>query len=141
MRLLTLMMCCCLPLKNLSLTSPFGYRVHPVTHRTAFHNGIDLKAFHDTVYAVFSGTASIGYNDYLGLNIQISDSGLMAAYGHLSALLIGAGPVACGQPIAITGATGRVTGEHLHLSISYNGQPVDPLKFLYQLTIKFNNHE
>ena len=136
MKLLTMVVCCCLPLKNLSLTSPFGYRVHPLTHQYAFHNGIDLRARHDTVFAVFDGTASLGYDEYLGLNIQITNGDLIIIYGHLSALLINTGPVTCGQPIAITGATGRVTGEHLHLTIRYKRQAIDPLKFLYELTLK-----
>jgi murein DD-endopeptidase MepM/ murein hydrolase activator NlpD len=141
MKLFSLLLCCCLPLKNLSVTSPFGYRVHPITLHYAFHSGVDLKAHHDTVSAVFDGTASIGYNEYLGLFVAVSSGHLICTYGHLSILLIGAGPVTSGQPIAITGATGRVTGEHLHFSINYEGHPLDPLKFLYQFILKSNNHE
>jgi len=136
-----ILLCCCLPLKHLHVNSAYGYRVHPITKQFTFHKGIDLRANRDTVYAVSGGVASIGYNEMLGVYITISDGRLCCIYGHLSALLIGAGPVACGDPIAITGATGRVSGPHLHLSISYDGQPLDPLKFLYQLTIKSNNHE
>jgi len=136
MKTLALILCCCLPLKHLSLTSPFGYRIHPITNQYRFHSGIDLRAHHDTVYAVFDGTASIGYDDKLGIFIRISaetssvqyndrlgvfvavhDSNFSCFYGHLSTLLISDGPVVCGQPVAITGATGQVTGEHLHFSI------------------------
>ena len=141
MKLFSLLLCCCLPLKNLSVTSPFGYRVHPITHHYAFHSGVDLRANHDTVFAVFDGTAAIGYNEYLGLSVAVSNGHLTCTYGHLSSILIGAGMATSGQPIAITGATGRVTGEHLHLSISYDGQPLDPLKFLYQFILKSNHYE
>lgn len=136
-----LFICCCLPLKHLHLNSAYGYRKHPVTRQYRFHNGIDLYARKDTVFAIMEGNVTVGYDDLLGIYIKISEGRLICTYGHLSALLISAGPVVCAKPIAITGATGRVTGEHLHLSISYDGQPLDPLKFLYQLTIKSNNHE
>lgn len=135
---LLLYCCCCLPLKHLHLNSPYGYRVHPVIHQFKFHNGIDLSARQDTVFAIMEGSATIGYDDLLGIYIKISDGHLVCTYGHLSTILIGAGTVTAGQAIAITGATGRVTGEHLHLSMSYNGQPINPLYFLFK-TIK--NHE
>jgi murein DD-endopeptidase MepM/ murein hydrolase activator NlpD len=160
MKTLALILCCCLPLKHLSLTSPFGYRIHPITSQYRFHSGVDLRAHHDTVYAVFDGTASVGYDDKLGIFIRISDrkspvqynerlgayiavhdSSLTCIYGHLSILLIGAGPVVCNQPIAVTGATGQVTGEHIHFSIKFKGRYLDPLKFLYQLNLNPYPHE
>jgi murein DD-endopeptidase MepM/ murein hydrolase activator NlpD len=70
----------------------------------------------------------------------ITDGQFQFVYGHLSALLIAGGPVLAGTPIAITGATGRVTGEHLHLTIKYREHDIDPLKFLYEL-IKSKNYE
>ncbi|MDP9079960.1 MAG: M23 family metallopeptidase [Bacteroidota bacterium] len=136
MRQALMLLCCCLPLKHLAVTSPFGYRVNPVTRQYSFHNGVDLAARHDTVYAVFDGTASVGYDEKLGVFVSVTDSGLTCTYGHLSAILISAGPVISGQAIAITGATGRVTGEHLHFGIKYKGQAIDPIQFLYQLIKK-----
>jgi murein DD-endopeptidase MepM/ murein hydrolase activator NlpD len=136
-----LLLCCLfLPLKHLSLTSDYGYRIHPITKQYQFHNGIDLKARHDTVYAMSSGVASVGYNDLIGFYVLITDGQFKVVYGHLSALLSAGGPVLAGTPIAITGATGRVTGEHLHLAIKYQEHYLDPLKFLYEL-IKSQNHE
>jgi len=132
---------CCLPLKHLQLNSAYGYRVHPVTKQFKFHSGIDLKARGDTVFAISSGKVSIGYNSYLGVFSTVQDSSLKIIYGHLSALLLTEGPVAAGEPIGITGATGRVTGEHLHLAISYRNHPIDPLRFLYQLTLNKKHHE
>jgi murein DD-endopeptidase MepM/ murein hydrolase activator NlpD len=140
MNKMLLTICCCLPLKRLAVTSGYGFRIHPVTAKYRFHNGIDLRARHDTVFAIADGIVTIGYDDLLGIFIKISDGRLCCTYGHLSAILT-SGPVTSGDAIAITGATGRVTGEHLHLSISYDGQPLDPLKFLYQFILKSNNHE
>jgi murein DD-endopeptidase MepM/ murein hydrolase activator NlpD len=141
MKPLVLLLCCCLPLTNLHLNSAYGNRLHPTTGQNKFHNGIDLKARNDTVYAISAGASTINYNEFLGIYIKITDGHLSYTYGHLSFLLISNGQISEGMPIAITGSTGRVTGEHLHLSISYNGRPIDPLKFLYQITIKSNNHE
>jgi len=136
-----LLYCCFLPLKHLAITSGYGLRVHPITKQYQFHSGIDLQARHDTVYAICCGVASVGFNERLGLYMKINYGKLCCSYGHLSDVLISDPQVTTGEPVAITGATGRVTGEHLHLSISYYGRPLDPLKFLYQLTIKSNNHE
>ncbi|HEY4196250.1 MAG TPA: M23 family metallopeptidase [Mucilaginibacter sp.] len=122
-----------LPLKILILTSLYGYRLHPVTGQYQFHNGIDLRANYDTVYAIAPGIAKANYDYLLGIYITVSDTALSCTYGHLSQILA-CGYVPAGTPIAITGATGRVTGPHLHFSIRYRGKPLDPLKFLYQLT-------
>lgn len=140
MKSLLISMLFCLPLKQLTLTSPFGYRIHPVTGLHQFHNGIDLRAGRDTVYAVFDGEATVKYDELLGLSVSIRNNELTCIYGHLSALLSTDGEVSAGQPIAITGATGRVTGEHLHFSVRYKNQYIDPLQFLNAL---FNqkNHE
>lgn len=138
----TLLCCClfCLPLKHLSITSDFGYRVHPITGKYAFHSGTDFRAHHDTVYTIISGHATVGYDAILGINIKVANNQFQFTYGHLSQILA-IDSVNAGDPIAITGSTGRVTGEHLHLSIKYQGRSIDPVKFLYELTIKQNPHE
>ena len=128
--MIKILLCCCLPLKPLYLTSGYGYRIHPITKQYQFHQGSDLRAKHDTVFAIASGDAQVGYNSLLGFYIKISDGHLCCIYGHLSCFLLSNGAVEEGDPIAITGTTGRVTGEHLHLSISYDGHPLNPLNFL-----------
>jgi murein DD-endopeptidase MepM/ murein hydrolase activator NlpD len=135
MKLLLLTSIVCLPLKSLRTTSPFGYRIHPVTGKYAFHAGVDLKAKHDTVFAIMDGMVkTMGYNKLLGIYVCLDHGCCQSLYGHLSQLLVNqADSVQAGDPIAITGATGRVTGEHLHFSISCGGHPIDPLKFLYQI--------
>lgn len=122
-----------LPLKRLRQTSGFGWRVHPITGKFQFHNGIDLAARHDTVYGVLNGIVStIGYNAYIGNYIIINHPGeVQSIYGHLSVIaVLPDEQVMTGQPIGITGATGRVTGEHLHFSIKYQGGELSPLAFL-----------
>ncbi|TSJ40930.1 M23 family metallopeptidase [Mucilaginibacter corticis] len=131
-----LICCCCLPLKHLLVTSAYGNRIHPITRARQFHRGIDLRAKHDTVYAIASGQAQIGYNNRSGIYVSITDGPLTCIYGHLSICLLGHGQVTAGEPIAITGATGLVTGEHLHLAINYQDRAIDPIKFLYQTIIQ-----
>ncbi|WP_295648408.1 M23 family metallopeptidase [uncultured Mucilaginibacter sp.] len=132
----------CLPLKHLTINSGYGYRVHPLTGKYAMHYGIDFKARHDTVYAVLDGfVSSIGFDDGLGIHIRLSHGDFESVYGHLSKILVGPqDTVFAGEPIAITGATGRVTGEHLHFCICYKHKYINPIKFLYELLNK-NDYE
>ena len=131
----------CLPLKRTAITSPFGYRIHPVTGKYAFHAGIDLRARSDTVYAILPGTVkAAGYNTFLGVFIRLDHGEFQTAYGHLSQVFVLPGDtVSIGMPIAITGATGRVTGEHLHFSVQLNHQYLNPLKFLYSILNQNDN--
>src|ERR1700761_5967510 len=122
-----------LPLQRLRQTSGFGWRVHPITGQFQFHKGIDLAARHDTVFCILDGIVStIGHNAYIGNYVIISHPGeVQSIYGHLSAIAVSPDEqIMPGQPIGITGATGRVTGEHLHFSIKYQGRELSPLIFL-----------
>jgi murein DD-endopeptidase MepM/ murein hydrolase activator NlpD len=133
----------CLPLSHLRITSPFGFRKHPVTGTYAFHNGVDFRARSDTVFAIADGITSwTGYDPITGINVWIRHPGYTSSYGHLSRIFVAPGdPVFMGQAIALTGATGRVTGEHLHFSILSGGKYVNPLEFIYQKLINTKNHE
>ena len=132
----------CLPLTKLFVTSSFGYRLHPVTGQYAMHNGVDFRARSDTVYAIAGGIISTAsYDDLLGISLSIGHEGFTSVYGHLSRVFVQSGEaVTCGQPIAITGRTGRITGEHLHFSIRIGNRYTDPLEFIFQL-INTKNHE
>jgi len=131
------------PLRHLAITSGYGYRIHPVTGKTSFHSGIDLRAHSDTVFAIADGVVTaVGYQSILGIYIRLDHNGLQSIYGHLAQILVFPGEaVVSGQPIAISGATGRVTGGHLHFSVLYQGKLIDPVRFLYHL-LKYNlDHE
>jgi len=143
MKLLISLCLVCLPLKHLKINSEYGYRIHPLTGKYAMHEGVDLKARHDTVYAILSGLVkSTGYGNGLGINIRLTHGFVESIYGHLSQIfVIPADSVTAGEPIGITGATGRVTGEHLHLSICYRHQYINPIKFLYELLKKQENEQ
>src|SRR5690606_9645482 len=129
------------PLPRLNVTSPFGQRIHPVTGRPDYHNGVDFAARSDPVLSVLDGTVKeTGNHPNLGKYIRTLHGEVELIYGHLSRLLVSTGDtVYVGQPIGITGATGRVTGEHLHFSVKFKGKYLDPLKFLHSLRAQSNN--
>jgi murein DD-endopeptidase MepM/ murein hydrolase activator NlpD len=143
MKMLISLCLVCLPLKHLQINSDFGYRIHPITGKYAMHAGVDLKARHDTVFAILDGyVKSTGYDNGLGINIRLVHGEVESIYGHLTRILVSASDsVTAGEPIGITGATGRVTGEHLHFSICYRHKYINPIKFLYELLIKQENEQ
>lgn len=128
----------CLPLKHLAVTSPYGFRVHPVTGRCAFHNGIDLRADQDTVFAIGPGRVKAGYDPVSGLYITIDHGELQSGYAHLSQLLVLPGDsVTAGCPVAVSGASGRTTGPHLHFSLKYQHRYINPMLYLAWLINQF----
>ena len=123
-----------LPLRQFKVNSGFGQRTHPVTgQKKVFHTGIDLFARSDTVFAILPGKVIKVSSDLVtGNYIIISHGPYASIYGHLSKSLVSIGSlVASGTSIAISGKTGRVTGEHLHFGLKHNGGFIDPLKMLY----------
>jgi murein DD-endopeptidase MepM/ murein hydrolase activator NlpD len=129
-----------LPLKQLTVTSAYGKRIHPLTRRLDFHAGIDLRAHQDMVYAVLPGIIeNTGYDPLLGFFIRLSNGPFTLIYGHLSGFLVTTDDtVTTHNCIGITGATGRVTGEHLHFAVQFNHRYIDPLTFLAAAIKHFN---
>ncbi|MCT1525820.1 M23 family metallopeptidase [Sphingobacterium hotanense] len=120
-----------IPLRQLVVTSPYGYRIHPITGKRTFHHGVDFSARSDTVFAVIDGTVeSIGNHPALGRFIRLSHGQITTVYGHLSVIGVKAGQyVRSGQAMAITGSTGRSTGEHLHFTVRHHARTIDPIRF------------
>jgi murein DD-endopeptidase MepM/ murein hydrolase activator NlpD len=121
-------------LREFKINSGFGYRTHPVTGiKNSFHAGIDLHAKSDTVFSILPGKlVKVASDLIIGNYIVIAHGAYTSIYGHLSISLISVGTfVASGTPIAISGGTGRVTGEHLHLGLRHKGVFVDPLRVIY----------
>jgi murein DD-endopeptidase MepM/ murein hydrolase activator NlpD len=94
------------------------------------HTGLDLNgAPGDTVLAAARGVVAIvGQFELAGNNVYINHGGgLVSAYFHLSEQLVAVGDtVEVGTPIGRVGATGRVTGPHLHWVVRYGHTSVDP---------------
>lgn len=132
MRIPILLLVIALPLRHLLVvTSSYGDRVHPVTGSYQFHAGVDLRADDDTVYAVMNGRIDkVGYDRYLGIFMKLSNGPFCITYGHLSQCLTDADSVSAGSAIAVSGATGRTTGPHLHFAVQFHGRYIDPLQFL-----------
>ncbi len=130
------------PLDKLKVTSPFGYRVHPISGKASHHNGVDFAARSDPVFNVLDGRVkATGKHKALGKYIRVLHGDIETIYGHLSRILVSPGDtVTVGQPIGITGATGRVTGEHLHFSVKFKGKYLDPLRFLHRLREQSDKH-
>lgn len=132
-----------MPLKNgISVTSPFGNRTHPIFGGQKLHNGADLKANYEKVYAVLNGKViDAGFDAKGGGNyIKIKHSNsFVTSYLHLSEIYYKVGEwVNAGFIIAKSGNSGNSTGPHLHFSVSENGNYINPIRFLNDL-IKANN--
>jgi len=115
-------------------SSNYGYRVDPITGRSTFHTGVDIIASHGTsVMAAAGGVVStVAFVPEYGNIVDVDhDNGLTSRYAHLSKSIVRVGDVVMkGQKIALVGATGRVTGPHLHFEVREKGIPLNPNKFL-----------
>ena len=116
------------------VTSPFGWRVHPIFGTQRLHTGIDIGAdYGDAIRAADGGV--VIHADWMGGygNAVIIDhgNGISTLYAHNSQLLVSEGQtVAKGQTVARCGSTGYSTGPHLHFEVRHNGSPVNPLNYL-----------
>ena len=116
------------------ITSPFGWRVHPIFGTQRLHTGIDIGAdYGDAIRAADGGV--VIHADWMGGygNAVIIDhgNGISTLFAHNSQLLVDEGQtVAKGQTVARCGSTGYSTGPHLHFEVRQNGSPVNPLNYL-----------
>jgi murein DD-endopeptidase MepM/ murein hydrolase activator NlpD len=116
------------------ITSPFGWRYHPILKTKKYHNGDDIAVSSGTeVHAADSGVVVVsgwegGYGNYVAID---HGNGISTGYGHNSRLLVHQGErVVKGQVIALSGSTGLSTGPHVHFEVRRNGEPIDPMPFL-----------
>lgn len=115
------------------ITSPFGYRIHPILKYRKLHTGVDIGAPNGTpVVSAGSGTviASRFMSGY-GNCIMIDHGGKVTVYGHLSSRAVSPGQsVSAGETIGYVGSTGMSTGAHLHFEVRVNGAVQNPLNYL-----------
>lgn len=125
-----------LPLKRIKMTSPFGIRKDPFTGKRSMHNGIDLHARGDEVYAMFDGIVKkVGYDKRSGNYVTLQHGDFTVSYCHLSEVrIINGTRVRAHDVVGITGNTGRSTGEHLHITCKRNGKYINP-----QILFRFIN--
>ena len=123
------------PLKHIQVTSPFGYRRDPFTGKKRMHNGLDLHARGDKVFAMLPGIVhKVGYDKRSGIFVTLRHGDITISYCHLSKVAVRKGDVVSAETIVgITGNTGRSTGEHLHITCKLKGRCVNPMVVIEQI--------
>ena len=119
------------------VTSPFGYRTHPIYHYWGLHDGVDFGGGCGTpLRAAAPGRVVSSYFSGVYGNRLIIDHGALAGrgvatiYNHATSYNVGVGDqVSEGQVIGYEGSTGWSTGCHLHFTVMVNGQAVDPMNW------------
>ncbi|WP_227872156.1 murein hydrolase activator EnvC family protein [Paenibacillus albus] len=118
------------------LSSPFGYRIHPISGKRKLHTGMDMAAPKGTsIYAAESGIVLVAQwmGEYGNCVIIDHGGGLWTIYGHIrnGGIMVEKGQsVKRGQKIAEVGSTGNSTGNHLHFEVRKNEEAVNPAPFL-----------
>lgn len=122
------------PVLDANLGSTFGWRIDPITGRSALHTGLDFPATPGTpIYAAAGGmVVTQEFHSQYGNMLEVDHgNNLITRYAHASRLLAKKGDlIKRGQKIAEVGNTGRSTGPHLHFEVLVQGVPQDPQKFL-----------
>ncbi len=120
---------CMLPAKG-TLTSKFGYRMHPIDNEVKFHYGIDVGAAEGTEVVSFADgkVSAAGESTTLGKYLIIAHAdGAESLYAHCSEFFVSSGDtVKKGQKIAAMGQTGAATGSNLHFELRVNDLYVNP---------------
>ena len=132
-------------------TSPFGIRVSPFTGKELYHKGLDIAgvwrsqivAIADGVViehypppgTVRNGIRFRGHEVYGGMIILQHEDGSRSLYAHLHSTRVTTGQlIRAGEVIGRMGNTGLSRGDHLHIEIIINGEPVNPLLYLPEFT-------
>jgi murein DD-endopeptidase MepM/ murein hydrolase activator NlpD len=117
-----------------SVTSPFGYRIHPIYGTKRLHAGVDFRAGHgEPIKAAADGRVILAssYGGYGNTVIVDHGGGVATLYAHQSRVAVSYGDrVAAGEVIGYVGSTGLSTGAHLHWEVRRGGAPVDPMQYV-----------
>ncbi|MFS2642501.1 M23 family metallopeptidase [Bacteroides uniformis] len=116
------------PLKEITVTSPYGRRKDPFTGKRSNHKGLDLRARNEEVYAMMPGeVVKVSSDKRSGNYVSIRHGDYTVSYCHLSKTLVKKGArVLPGEVVAISGNTGRSTAPHLHITAKYGKKHIDP---------------
>lgn len=122
------------PVAGVQVGSPFGFRIDPITGRSALHTGLDFPSDPGTpILAAAGGMVVVQeYHPAYGNMVEVDHGNdLVTRYAHASKVLVKKGDIVKrGQKIAEVGSTGRSTGPHLHFEVWVSGVPQDPQRFL-----------
>ncbi len=116
------------------ITSSYGVNREGLDAAGAYHKGLDIAAARGTMlYAADGGVVTFAaYSGTYGLLVKIThENGVETRYAHMDRIDVKVGDkVYKGQPIGTMGATGKVTGPHLHFEVRINGKTVNPRNYL-----------
>jgi murein DD-endopeptidase MepM/ murein hydrolase activator NlpD len=122
------------PVPGSHLGSAFGWRIDPITGRSALHSGLDFQAEPGTPILAAAGGVVVVQEYHAGYGNMVEiDHGnnLITRYAHALEVFVKKGDlIKRGQKIATVGSTGRSTGPHLHFEVIADGVQQDPQKFL-----------
>ena len=131
------------PMKNYYISSGFGHRIDPITHRHTPHRGLDfVGSSKEKVISPSPGKVILArwFSDYGNAVVIDHGYGVTTRYGHLSKIKVSEGErIKEGKLIGLQGSTGRSTGEHLHYEVRYRNVPLNPKKFLEAGELLINN--
>ncbi|EQD76765.1 M23 peptidase domain protein [mine drainage metagenome] len=123
------------PVQTFWVSSPFGWRIDPITGRLEFHEGIDLAAPEgEPIHAVAAGVVTWAGPRYgFGNIVMINDGqGYTTYYAHCEKVFVKIGQVIRrGETIALVGSTGMSTGPHVHFEVLRDNRPVNPAPFVF----------
>lgn len=120
------------PLKSIKVNSSFGVRKDPFTGSKSAHSGMDLQANYEEVYSMFDGIVEdIGSDSRSGHYVILRHGEYTVSYCHMSRIAVRKGDeLIAGDPVGISGNSGRSTGPHLHITCKYKGEVRDPYTLL-----------
>lgn len=120
------------------ITSPFGWRTHPIFNSRTFHSGVDI-AGPNRGSIIASNSGKVIYSGWYGGygKVVILDHGIVngkptsTLYAHMSSIRVGQGQfVNKGEVVGYEGTTGYSTGPHVHFEVRINGKPNNPLNYI-----------
>lgn len=118
---------------NGDISSGFGMRRHPITRRSSFHTGIDIRSKNGTpiICPIDGIVVSARRAGAMGREVRIQSDNMTLVFGHLSAYRCTVGQrIRAGQLLGLVGSSGRTTGPHLHFALKNSGRWVNPLPYL-----------
>ncbi len=120
------------------ITSPFGWRTHPIFNSRTFHSGVDIAGPNrgsirasnsgKVIYAGWYG----GYGKVVILDHgSVNGRPITTLYAHMSSIRARQGQfVQKGEVVGYEGSTGYSTGPHCHFEVRVNGKPNNPLNYI-----------
>ena len=116
------------PLKQVKVTSRYGLRIDPFTGKRSRHNGLDLRARNEEVFAMMPGEIiKVSSDKRSGKYVVLRHGDYTVSYCHLSKALVRKGTkVKPGEVVAVSGKTGRATSPHLHITAKCGKKHIDP---------------